>query len=137
MKHIFVFLSGLLFGLGLIISGMANPAKVLNFLDLFGSWDPSLLFVMSGAILLTAPAYTLLNRYRETPFFSNVFYIPKRSDIDLKLLSGAAIFGIGWGLGGFCPGPALTSLLLIKAGTFAFIPAMLIGIYLGHWIYRT
>lgn len=132
MKHIFVFISGLLFGMGLLVSGMANPAKVLNFLDLFGSWDPSLAFVMAGAIILTAPAYLLLNRFRTTPFFSDAFHIPTRSDIDLKLLVGAAIFGIGWGLGGFCPGPALASLPLLKEGTVLFVPAMLMGIYLGH-----
>ncbi len=132
MKQIFTFLSGLIFGLGLIISGMANPAKVLNFLDLFGTWDPSLALVMGGALMVTAPAYAILTRSRSRPFFSDVFHIPTRTDIHPKLLIGAAIFGIGWGLGGFCPGPAMTSILLAARGTLVFVPAMLIGIYLGH-----
>ena len=103
MKQIFALLSGLVFGLGLILSGMANPAKVLNFLDVFGTWDPSLAFVMGGAIAVTAPGFAVLFRNWNTPYFGRTFHVPTRNDLDPKLLTGAAIFGVGWGLGGFCP----------------------------------
>jgi uncharacterized membrane protein YedE/YeeE len=105
---------------------MANPIKVQNFLDFFGSWDPSLALVMGGAILVTMPGFWLVQK-RKTPFFNNVFNLPTRTDFDFRLLAGAAIFGIGWGLGGFCPGPAVTSLSLAAKGTLVFVPAMLIG----------
>ncbi|WP_417526248.1 DUF6691 family protein [Marinovum sp.] len=129
MKQIFALIAGLIFGLGLIISGMANPAKVLNFLDLFGSWDPSLAFVMGGAILVTAPGFAWLTRALDRPFFDSEFRIPRRSDIEPKLVVGAAIFGTGWGLGGFCPGPALTALPIAATGTLIFVPFMLIGMW--------
>jgi uncharacterized membrane protein YedE/YeeE len=119
-------IAGLIFGTGLILSGMANPIKVQNFLDFFGSWDPSLALVMGGAILVTMPGFWLVQK-RKTPFFNNVFNLPTRTDFDFRLLAGAAIFGIGWGLGGFCPGPAVTSLSLAAKGTLVFVPAMLIG----------
>jgi uncharacterized membrane protein YedE/YeeE len=119
-------IAGLFFGTGLILSGMANPIKVQNFLDFFGSWDPSLALVMGGAILVTMPGFWLVQK-RKTPFFNNVFNLPTRTDFDFRLLAGAAIFGIGWGLGGFCPGPAVTSLSLAAKGTLVFVPAMLIG----------
>ena len=112
MKQIFALLSGLVFGIGLIVSGMADPAKVLNFLDVFGTWDPSLAFVMGGAIAVTAPGFAWLFRSRQTPYFDSTFRVPTRNDLEPKLLTGAAIFGVGWGLGGFCPGPALTALPL-------------------------
>ena len=105
MKQIFALLSGLVFGIGLIVSGMADPAKVLNFLDVFGTWDPSLAFVMGGAIAVTAPGFAWLFRSRQTPYFDSTFRVPTRNDLEPKLLTGAAIFGVGWGLGGFCPGP--------------------------------
>ncbi|NUH64985.1 YeeE/YedE family protein [Sulfitobacter sp. S0837] len=129
MKQLFALLSGLIFGLGLIVSGMANPAKVLNFLDVFGTWDPSLAFVMGGAIAVTAPGFALLFRNRQTPLFDSKFRVPTRTDLEPKLLTGAAIFGIGWGLGGFCPGPALTSLPVAATGTLIFVPFMLIGMW--------
>lgn len=132
MKQLFALLSGLIFGFGLIVSGMSDPAKVLNFLDLFGSWDPSLAFVMGGAILVTAPGSVLLTGRRSRPFFDNEFRIPDRADIDPKLLTGAALFGTGWGLGGFCPGPALTSLPIAAAGTLVFVPFMLAGMWLAR-----
>src|SRR5690606_286226 len=98
---------GLLFGLGLVVSGMANPAKVLNFLDLFGTWDPSLAFVMGGAVFVAFFGYRLALR-RGSPVVGETFHLPNRSDIDRRLIVGPALFGFGWGLGGFCPGPALT-----------------------------
>ena len=126
MRILSTLIAGLIFGTGLILSGMANPIKVQNFLDFFGSWDPSLALVMGGAILVTMPGFWLVQK-RKTPFFNNVFHLPTKTDFDFRLLAGAAIFGIGWGLGGFCPGPAVTSLSLAAKGTLVFVPAMLIG----------
>lgn len=121
-------LVGLLFGVGLVISGMANPAKVLNFLDLFGTWDPSLAFVMGGAVAVAFVGFRLvLGRGR--PVFDTTFHLPTKQDIDRPLVLGAALFGIGWGLGGFCPGPAFVALGLGAPGTYAFVPAMLVGIW--------
>lgn len=121
-------LSGLLFGLGLVISGMANPAKVQNFLDLFGAWDPSLAMVMAGAIAVTMLGYRMVTK-RDTPLFNTQFHIPTRKDIDFKLLSGASIFGVGWALGGFCPGPAFVGVPLANPGTLTFVAAMLVGMF--------
>lgn len=131
MKNLAGLFAGLLFGLGLIVSGMADPLKVQNFLDIAGSWDPSLAFVMGGAILVTAPAFKLLQG-RTRPAFHDTFHWPTTRDIDGPLLIGAAIFGIGWGLGGFCPGPALTALPMGATGTLAFVPAMLVGMWLAR-----
>ncbi|SEL09924.1 hypothetical protein SAMN05421666_2643 [Roseovarius nanhaiticus] len=131
MRPLFGFLAGLVFGIGLLWSGMANPAKVLNFLDVFGAWDASLAFVMGGASLTAFIGYRLAWR-QPRPLLLADFQIPTSSDIDLRLLSGAAIFGIGWGIGGFCPGPAWTALPMAAPGTLIFVPAMLIGITLGR-----
>ena len=130
MRTILGFLSGLVFGLGLVISGMADPAKVLNFLDLAGTWDPSLAFVIAGA---TAPAflgYRLVWR-RAAPLLDARFDLPTNRRIDRPLILGAALFGIGWGIGGFCPGPAWTALPLMSPGALVFLPAMLAGLWLG------
>ena len=131
MMRIFMgFLSGLVFGVGLLLSGMANPAKVLNFLDVFGTWDPSLAFVMGGASVTAFIGYRLVWR-QSVPLLDPRFEIPSRRDIDPALLMGAAIFGVGWGIGGFCPGPAWTALAFGAPGTLIFLPAMLIGILAG------
>lgn len=119
---------GLLFGAGLVVSGMANPAKVLNFLDLFGSWDPSLAFVMGGAVIVAFIGFRLVFR-RAKPILSQSFHLPTRRDIDARVVVGPAIFGIGWGLGGFCPGPALAALGFGATGTLAFVPAMILGMW--------
>ncbi|MCO6388507.1 DUF6691 family protein [Aliihoeflea sp. 40Bstr573] len=119
---------GLLFGAGLVVSGMSDPAKVLNFLDLFGTWDPSLAFVMGGAVVVTFIGYRLVLA-RGEPIIGSQFHLPTRSDVDARIVAGPAIFGIGWGLGGFCPGPALTALGLGATGTLAFIPAMILGMW--------
>ncbi|QIB35211.1 DUF6691 family protein [Ancylobacter pratisalsi] len=119
---------GLLFGVGLVVSGMSNPAKVLNFLDLFGTFDPSLAFVMGGAVVVAFFGFRLATA-RPAPLFADRFQLPTRTDIDARLLIGPALFGIGWGLGGFCPGPAFTALGLAAPGTLAFIPAMLAGMW--------
>jgi len=127
MRSIANLLAGLIFGLGLLISGMANPAKVQNFLDLAGTFDPSLIFVMAGAVVVTFAGYRLVLR-RPRPVLAERFYLPTAKDIDARLVGGAALFGIGWGLSGFCPGPAIVSLPLLATGTLIFVPAMLAGI---------
>lgn len=127
--------AGLIFGFGLILSGMANPAKVLNFLDIAGHWDPSLAFVMGGAVIVTAIGYRLTFR-RSKPVLDESFHIPTTRQIDGKLVLGAAVFGIGWGLVGLCPGPALVSIALASPAIFSFVPAMLIGVVLAAWMKR-
>jgi uncharacterized membrane protein YedE/YeeE len=129
-------IAGLIFGAGLLLSGMANPAKVLNFLDIAGQWDPSLAFVMGGAVVVTAIGYRLVFR-RGTPMLDETFHLPTARQIDGKLIIGATIFGIGWGLVGLCPGPALVSLLLASPAIFAFVPAMLIGVIIASWLKRS
>lgn len=125
--------AGLIFGLGLILSGMANPAKVQNFLDITGTWDPSLIFVMGGAIAVTLPAYALL-RKRERPLLASAFHWPTSTTLDARLLGGSASFGVGWGLGGFCPGPVLATIPLLNAGTLVFALSMLIGLTAGNFL---
>jgi uncharacterized membrane protein YedE/YeeE len=121
--------SGVLFATGLAIGGMTKPAKVAGFLDFTGNWDPSLMFVMGGAVMAHALLYRLIRR-RPTPLFTAAFSVPTRKDIDARLIGGAALFGIGWGLSGFCPGPAVTSLASGKAPVVIFVGAMLGGMYL-------
>ena len=133
MKNLLTLTSGLLFGFGLLLSGMADPAKVQNFLDLFGTWDPSLAFVMGGAIAVTMPGFWLVIR-RNKPFFNDVFHLPSRTDLDARLITGAAIFGVGWGLGGFCPGPAITALPLAAEGTLIFVATMLTGMAASKYV---
>lgn len=133
MGVIGAFAAGILFGLGLILSGMADPAKVLNFLDVAGSWDPSLAFVMAGAIAVAAPGFWLVRR-RATPLAGGPFHVPSvDAPLDRPLLIGAALFGIGWGLVGFCPGPALVSLGIGAQATFAFVAAMVVAIAAWTW----
>lgn len=124
---------GLLFGAGLVVSGMADPAKVLNFLDLFGTWDPSLAFVMGGAVIVAFIGYRLVLR-RDRPLAGGSFHLPTKNDIDGRILVGPAIFGIGWGLGGFCPGPAVAALGLGAAGALAFLPAMILGMWAARML---
>ena len=133
MKNLLTLISGLLFGFGLLLSGMADPAKVQNFLDLFGTWDPSLALVMGGAIAVTMPGFWLVTR-RSKPFFNDVFHLPTRTDFDARLITGAAIFGVGWGLGGFCPGPAMTALPLAAEGTLIFVATMLTGMAASKYV---
>lgn len=133
MNTLMSLLSGLIFGVGLIVSGMSNPAKVQNFLDLAGIWDPSLIFVMGGAIAVTAPGFWLL-RKRSAPFFAPIFHWPTRRDLDGMLLTGAAIFGIGWGVSGYCPGPAITALPVFASGTLVMTLGMLVGMVLATWV---
>lgn len=122
-------IAGFIFGIGLVISGMANPKKVQNFLDITGTWDPSLAFVMGAAVVVTFIGYRLTFK-RPAPLLDERFYLPSASAIDGRLLAGAALFGVGWGLAGYCPGPALTALPLLARGTLVFVPGMLVGILL-------
>jgi uncharacterized membrane protein YedE/YeeE len=120
------FASGLLFGIGLILSGMTDPGKVIGFLDLAGNWDPSLAFVMAGAIAVGFFAFRFAGR-RAASFLGGAMQLPQRRDIDLRLVLGAVVFGIGWGLAGFCPGPALVSLASGETKAAIFVAAMLGG----------
>ena len=130
MKGLLVsFASGCLFAVGLGISGMTRPMKVIGFLDFAGNWDASLAFVIAGGIAVYFAAYRLTRR-RFAPLLANKFSVPERRDIDLNLIVGAAIFGTGWGLGGFCPGPAITSLASGSAPIAVFVVSMAVGIYL-------
>lgn len=119
-------LSGALFGAGLVISGMTDPAKVIGFLDVSRHWDPSLAFVMAGAVAVYAIAYRVIAR-RRAPWFDAAFHVPSRRDLDARLLGGAAIFGIGWGLAGLCPGPALVDAAAGSLQAIAFVAALLVG----------
>ncbi len=123
-------LAGVLMGLGLAVSGMIDPAKVLNFLDLVGDWDPTLVIVMASALLTTMVGYRLVLS-RETPLFAVSYSLPRRRDIDLRLIAGAALFGIGWGLAGFCPGPAIAALSSLRAEPFLFVAAMAVGMMIA------
>lgn len=137
MTILIQFAIGLIFGVGLIVSGMSNPAKVLNFLDIGGipggTWDPSLAFVMAGAVAVTFIGFNRVLKLTR-PFFAERFYVPTRNDIDRRIIVGPAVFGIGWGLAGFCPGPALTALGYGSASAFIFVAAMCVGMVLARFI---
>jgi hypothetical protein len=128
------FVSGVVFALGLGISGMTRPAKVLGFLDLAGPWDPSLAFVMGGAIAVFSFAYWALAR--ETPLLAPRFAVVPRGEIDRRLVGGALLFGVGWGLGGLCPGPAVVSIVSARAPALVFVISMLAGMWLFAAIER-
>jgi uncharacterized protein len=131
MPIVMTFVSSLLFGLGLVISGLVNPAKVLNFLDIAGTWDPSLIFTMAAAVLITGIGYKLVMAWQK-PVCADTFHIPAANTIDAKLITGSAVFGIGWGLVGYCPGPAITALPLAHNETFMFVAALLAGMAVGR-----
>jgi hypothetical protein len=122
------FLGGALFGVGLAIAGMTQPAKIIGFFDFFGSWDPSLAFVMLGAIVVYTPVYRWAIRTWQRPIWAPAFSLPTRKDIDARLIVGSGIFGVGWGLGGYCPGPALTSIGAGSQEAFTFGASMLLGV---------
>jgi uncharacterized protein len=129
------FVIGLIFGFGLLLSGMSNPAKVLDFLDLggivAGSWDPSLAFVMLGAVVVTFLGFRWVLKRRQ-PWFAERFHLPTQRELDLRIVAGPAIFGVGWGLAGFCPGPALTALGFGTGKAFVFVAAMFAGMWLAR-----
>ncbi|HVG51566.1 MAG TPA: DUF6691 family protein [Xanthobacteraceae bacterium] len=123
---------GLIFGIGLLISGMVSPAKVLAFLDIFGAWDPSLLVVMAAALVVTYGGYALA-RGQANPLFEEKHFWPANAGIDGKLVAGAAIFGLGWGLSGLCPGPALENIVTLSPKLLVFVAAMIVGMYARDW----
>lgn len=127
--NIAAFAAGILFAVGLALGGMTQPAKIIAFVDFFGAWDPSLMAVMGGAILIYAPLYRLVVR-RGLPLFASRFVLPTRNDIDPRLIAGAALFGAGWGLAGYCPGPGIASLAAGVPGSLTFVLAMLTGMLL-------
>ena len=133
MKNLIsAFLIGILFGLGITVSGMINPAKVLNFFDLAGNWDPSLAFVMGGGLVTALVGYRLVFGRLKAPVFGKAFAARAASVIDRRLIGGAAVFGIGWGIAGFCPGGAIPALGLLNVQTFVFVAAMIAGIVLAR-----
>jgi uncharacterized membrane protein YedE/YeeE len=129
MKFLSYLTIGIVFGVGLILSGMTQPLKVLGFLDIFGNWDPTLAFVMGSAVITTTIGYKLILR-RSSPVLENKFFLPTVSTLDTRLVLGASMFGIGWGLVGFCPGPALTAVSSLTTGTITFVCAMFAGFWL-------
>ena len=133
MKNILALFSGSIFGLGLTISSMTNPDKVLGFLDLFNNWDPSLAFVMGGAIIITAPMLFALTKNKNL-ILSKEIHLPTNKEIDKKLIIGSLIFGAGWGLVGLCPGPAISSLALLEVPSIIFVIFMFIGFYCSKFI---
>ncbi len=135
MPGFFALLAGVVFGIGLIISGMANPAKVLAFLDLAGNWDPSLVFVMAGAILVGVVAFAVARR-RSASLLGLPMRMPTATVVDRRLVGGSLLFGIGWGLAGFCPGPALVTLGMRDYKAVVFVAAMLVGMGLFELLER-
>jgi uncharacterized membrane protein YedE/YeeE len=133
MNKLFALACGVLFGLGLSVSGMQAPAKVLGFLDRSGHWDPTLAFVMGGAVLVAFPAFRWARRARR-PLLAPAFQLPAARRIDPSLITGAAVFGLGWGLGGFCPGPAIAALVTLQWPVIGFVAAMIAGQWLAHML---
>ena len=137
MSVIFQLISGLLFGLGLVIAGMSDLAKFLNFLDLAaipaGTWGPSLAFVMASAIAVTVVGFRLVFN-RPQPIFGEKFHLPTANELDARIISGPAIFGVGWGLAGFCPGPAFTAIGGGTTSALTFVAAMLTGMVAARWL---
>lgn len=137
MTAVIALLAGVVFGLGLMLSGMGDPAKVQNFLDFFGHWDPSLGLVMGGAIAVGLLAFTWAKK-RQTALLGAPMQLPTATVVDGKLLTGAALFGVGWGLAGFCPGPAVMNLATGHAQVWLFVAAMLVGMAVQHlWMQRS
>jgi uncharacterized protein len=137
MAIVLQFAIGLIFGLGLVISGMSDPAKILNFLDLAGiasgTWDPSLAFVMAGAVAVTFAGFRWVLRQKR-PLLGEGFHLPTKQELDLRIVSGPAVFGVGWGLAGFCPGPAFTALGFGSTAAVMFVAAMMAGMLLARWL---
>jgi uncharacterized protein len=130
MKALIALLLGVLFGLGLALSQMTNPDKVLGFLDWFGDWDPTLLFVMLGALSITLPGYFFVFK-RSKPILETSFTLPAKTKLDSPLIIGAILFGIGWGLSGYCPGPGLANIAINSKEAFIFCSTLLVGFYLA------
>lgn len=123
--------AGILFGLGLVISGMSNPGKVIGFLDISGNWDPTLIVVMATGLAVTVPAFHLVLK-NPRPLFEEKFFLPTKANIDKRLLLGAVLFGIGWGIAGFCPGPAVVALVSLNSSVVLFVAAMITGMVIHY-----
>ena len=133
LQRLTVLASGLIFGIGLTISGMVNPSKIINFLDLAGAFDATLIFVMGGAVIVTAIGYYVVLKQKR-PLFAERFHLPTVKDIDLRLVGGSALFGVGWGLSGFCPGPAIASLAFGHEESFVMLAAMAVGALAARFV---
>ena len=133
MSKIISLVSGIVFGVGLVISEMINPEKVLGFLDLFGNWDPSLAFVMIGALIVSSPLFHIIKN-KKKPLFGEKFNYSNNKEVNNRLIVGSALFGAGWGLGGLCPGPAISSIALININSITFVFAMFFGFYLVKFL---
>ncbi|EUB99331.1 protein of unknown function DUF395 YeeE/YedE [Rhizobium sp. CF080] len=126
LQTVAALVSGTVFGFGLALSGMLDPTRVQGFLDIFGAWDPSLVFVLGGAVLVAFMGIQIMDRMAR-PTFDDTFHVPAKREIDAPLVIGSALFGLGWGIGGFCPGPAIASLSVGLGQSFLFVAAMLVG----------
>ena len=133
MNKLVSLMAGIIFGVGLVISEMINPEKVLGFLDLFGNWDPSLAFVMIGALVVSSPLFHIIKK-KEKPIFAENFNYSNNKNINNRLILGSALFGAGWGLGGLCPGPAISSIALLNIHSAIFVVTMYMGFYLVKFI---
>ena len=133
MNKLVALFCGTIFGIGLVISQMVNPAKVLGFLNVFSEWDPSLAFVMIGALIISSPLFHLFKN-KEKPIFSTSFSISENKKIDKRLIFGSILFGAGWGLAGLCPGPAISSIALLNISSVTFVFSMFIGFYIASKI---
>ena len=133
MNKLVALFCGTIFGIGLVISQMINPAKVLGFLNVFGEWDPSLALVMVGALIISSPLFHLFKN-KEKPIFSTSFSISENKEIDKRLIFGSILFGVGWGLAGLCPGPAISSIALLNISSVTFVFSMFIGFYIASKI---
>jgi uncharacterized membrane protein YedE/YeeE len=131
MNRLSSLICGVLFGSGLAASGMTNTAKIIGFLDVFGNWDPDLLFVMGSAVITTLICFRFVLK-RNAPIFGDAFSLPSNTVIDLKVLLGAVLFGVGWGLYGYCPGPAVAAIVYLQPVTFVFLITMLAGMFVGE-----
>lgn len=131
---------GIVFGIGMVVSGMIDPLNIIHFLDVTGPWDPRLAFVMGGALLVFMPSYWLIIRKQKKPVMADTFSLPTMTTIDARLVIGAAIFGVGWGIGGICPGPALSSLSFGHIGMWVFFASMMVGLgstqLILNWVVR-
>ena len=134
MKILMALFCGVIFGLGLALSGMTDVSRVIGFLDLLGNWDPTLAFVMGGGIFISLPFFQIALAKFKAPLLETEFSLPNSTNIDMRLVGGAALFGIGWGLVGLCPGPAIASIAYLNADIFSFIAAMMMGMFAMKFI---
>jgi uncharacterized membrane protein YedE/YeeE len=135
MSRVVSLISGIIFGVGLTVSQMIDPAKVLGFLNIFGAWDPSLAFVMIGALIISSPFFHLFKN-NDKPVFADSFSYSNNKELNKKLIIGSSLFGAGWGLAGLCPGPAIASLALLNTSSIVFVIAMFVGFYLSDMYKR-